>query len=130
MHILLADANPAVRTALRLLIEQQAGFRVIGECPDAINLFAQVTNRRPDVVLLDVDLPGLQLPRRSVHSSLAELIQTLRSLAPTLRVIALSSQPTAQIACLRAQADAFICKSDPPDALITLLECTLRSVTH
>jgi DNA-binding NarL/FixJ family response regulator len=122
MKILLADAHLEVRAALRLVLEQQTGFQVIGESRDAIELFAQVTNDCPDVVLLDPDLPGVQMPRRAARPSLAELIETLRKLCPALRVISLSSQPNAEKDCMLAKADAFFCKSDPPDALLALIQ--------
>jgi DNA-binding NarL/FixJ family response regulator len=127
MKILLADAHLEVRAALRLVLEQQTGFQVIGESRDAIELFAQVTNDCPDVVLLDPDLPGVQMPRRAARPSLAELIETLRKLCPALRVISLSSQPNAEKDCMLAKADAFFCKSDPPDALLALIQQILHA---
>jgi DNA-binding NarL/FixJ family response regulator len=121
MRFMLADANPAVRAALRLVIEQQAGSQVAAEAHDAVNLFAQAAQTCPDVILLDIDLPGLQLPRRSSASALAEFVQALRSICPGMVVIAMSSQFTARHTSLRAKANAFICKSDPPEALLGLL---------
>jgi two-component system, NarL family, invasion response regulator UvrY len=122
MRILLADANAEVRAALRLVIEQQGEFRIAAEAQDAISLMTQIATGCMDVVLLDSDLPGLQLPRRTSNSSLSDLIHMLRMICPAITIIALSSQPTEEKACLLAKADAFICKSDPPDALLALIE--------
>jgi len=122
MKILIADPHPEVRAALRLVLEQQPDLRVVGEARDTIELLGQVTNECPNVVLLDTDLPGVQIPRRVTKSSLAELVEILHKLCPALRVISLSSLPSAEKDCVLAKADAFFCKSDPPDALLTLLQ--------
>jgi DNA-binding NarL/FixJ family response regulator len=121
MRILLADDSQAVRAALRLLLEQQSGHQVAGEARDAINLLAQVTRQCPDAVILDTELPGILPQGRGALRSLSELVETLRMLCPQVRIIALSSgqKPASQYVFL--QADALLCKSDPPDALLKIL---------
>lgn len=137
MRILLADGNAEVLSALRLVLEQpgenQPRYVIVGEAPDTIRLFAQVTSCCPDVVLLDTDLPGLLVPRRAtgkssasrtgseITSPLAELVETVRLLCPSVYLIALSSRPNAEKESLRAKMDAFACKSDPPESLVNLL---------
>jgi DNA-binding NarL/FixJ family response regulator len=122
MKILLADAHHEVRTALRLVLEQEPGIHVVGEARSTLELFSQLTNECPHVVLLDTDLPGLQMSRRVTRSPLGELVEILHKLCPALRVIGLSSLPSAEKDCALAKADAFFCKSDPPDALLALLQ--------
>lgn len=119
--ILLADANPEVRAALRLVLEQQAGHRVAGEARDTVNLVAQVVHNCPQVLILDPNLPGLQAGKRPPGAALAELAGMLRHLCPRLRIVALSSRPEEQKTCEAARFDAFFCKSDPPDGLLALL---------
>jgi DNA-binding NarL/FixJ family response regulator len=123
MRILLADGNAAVRKALRLVLEQQEGWAIIGEAWDTVSLFALAARDCADVVLLDMDLPGLQSARPLTHSSIAFLIETLHRKCPSIRVIALSSRPNAETECLQAKANAFVCKSDPPDHLLAILDC-------
>lgn len=122
MKILLADPHLEVRSALRLVLEQQPEIHVICEARDTIELLSQVTSECPDVVLLDTDLPGLHISRRMAISSLADLVEILRKLCPVLCVISLSSQPNAEKYCMLAKTDAFFSKSDPPDALLALLQ--------
>ncbi|MFO7661095.1 MAG: response regulator transcription factor, partial [Chloroflexota bacterium] len=57
--ILIAESQPATRAALRLLIEQQPGWRLAGEAADVTGLLQQVAGGLVDVVLLDWSLPGL-----------------------------------------------------------------------
>ncbi len=60
MRILLADDQSEVRSALHLLLEQEAGLTIVEEVSEADELLAQVEMTCPDVVLLDWELPGLQ----------------------------------------------------------------------
>jgi DNA-binding NarL/FixJ family response regulator len=65
MRILLADDQPKVRFALRVLLERQPGLKVVGEAADADDLLAQMETACPDLVLLAWELPGHVLsPRR------------------------------------------------------------------
>jgi DNA-binding NarL/FixJ family response regulator len=113
MHILIADDQPTVRSALRLLLEQEPGLSVVGESADAQDLLEQATATCPDLVLLDWELPAIQ--------SQSRLIVTLHTLCPQLRVVVLSGRPETRDAALTAGADAFVSKGDPPKSLLAVL---------
>lgn len=130
MKILLADPHQEVRAALRLVLEQHPAICIVGEACDTIELFSQMTTDCPDVVLLDPDLPGLQIPRGTRRSPLSELVAILHKLCPALRVISLSSVPSTAKDHGLAKADAFFCKSDPPDALLALLQQILPGASE
>lgn len=123
MKILLADPLPEVRGALRLLLEQQPDICLIRETHDSIELFAQVIDDCPDVILLDPSLPGLNLHRRSSKSSLMEFLESVHRLCPSVSVIVISSQPKTQE---YTGVDVFVCKSDPPETLLSLLEYAIH----
>jgi DNA-binding NarL/FixJ family response regulator len=59
MHILIADDQPKVRFALRVLLGRQPGCKVMGEAVNAEDLLAQSKTACPDLVLLGWELPGL-----------------------------------------------------------------------
>jgi DNA-binding NarL/FixJ family response regulator len=113
MRVLVADDQAKVRSALRLLVDQQPGIVVQGEAVDTTGLLDWVSAMAPDLVLLDWELPG---PDRG------RLLPTLRALCPQLRVIALSGRPEARQAALQAGADAFVSKGDPPETLLAAIE--------
>ena len=117
MHVLLADDQSKVRSALRLLLEQQPGIHILGEAVDTMGLLDWVKTACPDLVLLDWELPGLEANR---------LLPTLRELCPRLKVIALSGRPEARRAALDAGVDAFVSKGDPPERLLAAVnDCCL-----
>ena len=88
MRIMLADDQPKVRLALRLMLEQQEGIGEIDEAVDGDDLLA------------------------------LELLPALLETCPDLYVITLSSHPEARPAALAAGANAFVSKTDPPDDLL------------
>lgn len=120
MQVLLADDQLKVRSALRIILEQQPGVEVVGETDDADGLMVQVDAIHPDLILLDWELPGLSRNGR---------FSALRSRHPDVRVIALSGRPEARRAALEAGADAFVSKVEPPDRLLEALN-TIGQEVH
>jgi DNA-binding NarL/FixJ family response regulator len=120
MHILLADDQAKVRSALRLWLSRQAGIEVLGEAVDATGVLDWVTVACPDVILLDWELPGRDA---------ADLVSELRSTCPGLAIVALSGRTEAKHEARLAQVDAFVSKGDPPEHLLTVLEGLHRGST-
>jgi DNA-binding NarL/FixJ family response regulator len=123
MRVFLADDQAKVRSALRLLLEYEPGWRVVGEAAEANSLLSQVEVTQPDLMLLDWELPGPSVTNASPGSG-SRLLSALRAHCPHLRVIVLSGRPEARQAALAAGADAFVSKGDPPEQLLT----TLRAI--
>lgn len=114
MRIMLADNRRKVRFALRALLEQQAGLEVIGEAVDAQDLLARTEESCPELVLLDWELPGM---------AATELLSALRRVCPDLLVVALSGRVNARRAASAAGADAFVSKAEPPERLLSAIQC-------
>ena len=112
MRILLADDQPKVRFALRVLLERQSGFEVVGEATNAEDTLARVQASSPDLLLIGWELPGL---------AGMDLLPALRRSRPDLMIIALSGRPEACRIALAAGADAFVSKSDPPERLLAAI---------
>jgi DNA-binding NarL/FixJ family response regulator len=119
MRILIADPQPKVRFALRVLLEQQTRLEVVGEAGDAEGLLGQVEDACPDAVLLGWELAGIPLEH---------LMHKLRQACPKLIVIALSGRLEAKRAAIALGADAFVSKSNPPEQLLTAIaSCKCQS---
>jgi DNA-binding NarL/FixJ family response regulator len=118
MRILVAENQPKLRCALRVLLEHQLGLEVVGEVADGADLLTQVQAIRPDILLLHWRLPG---------GPVVDLLPALRSACSDLAVIVLSGHPEVEEAALAAGADAFVSKADPPELLLEAIESVKRA---
>jgi len=112
MRVYIADDQARVRDALRLLLTQEHDLQVVGEADDARLLLREAKKLRPDLILLDWELPGLS----ETHP-----LESLRKAAPAAKVIALSGQSDKSAVALREGAFAFVSKTDPPEVLLAAL---------
>jgi DNA-binding NarL/FixJ family response regulator len=113
MRVVVADDQPDVRSALRLMLEEKSGITQVTEVSTSQELLVRVKSNCPDLVLLDFELPGTR-PE--------ELLKSLRLLCPGIKIIALSSRPQMKQMALKYGADTFVCKSDPPEILLKALD--------
>jgi DNA-binding NarL/FixJ family response regulator len=109
VQILVADDQAEVRSALRLLLEQEPGIEIAGEAGDSAAMLAFAIAAAPDLLLLDWELPGCS----AEHS-----LSILRSHCPQTTVIALSGRLGAREAAMAAGVDEFISKAEPPERLL------------
>jgi two-component system response regulator NreC len=103
ISVVLADDHNVIRAGLRALLEAEPDLRVIGEAADAAGATKLVEDRRPDVLVLDLQMPGAE-PRAD--------IPRLRAAAPGTAVVVLTMQSDPRIArdLLRAGAAGFVLK--------------------
>jgi len=121
MEILLADDNPEVRSALRLLLEQDPLSFIVTEISDTQGLFISLQEKSPAVVLLDWELPGLKS---------SDTLNVMHSCYPDMKVVAMSSRYEARQEALKAGADAFISKAEPPEQILATLYALLIYVKN
>lgn len=112
MRVSVVEGQAHVRSALCFLIEARPDLTLVGAFGSRPDLSAQLLALRPDVVLLDWELPG-HLAR--------QLLAALRRAQEPTRVIVLSARPDAEAQARAAGADAFVSKGQPPALLIQSL---------
>jgi DNA-binding NarL/FixJ family response regulator len=77
VRVLLADDHGAIRAGLRLMLESADGITVVGEAADGIAAVANARALRPDVVLMDIRMPGMdgiEATRAIVSEGLADVL--------------------------------------------------------
>jgi DNA-binding NarL/FixJ family response regulator len=111
IRVLLVDDEALVRAGLRMILESADDLEVVGEADDGSKAVGAVQEHRPDVVLMDVRMPGLD--------GLAAARDVLR-LAEPPRVVMLTTfdLDTYVFAALEAGASGFLLKDTPPRDLI------------
>jgi len=109
ISVLIVDDHPVVRQGLRALLEVQDDMTVAGEAGDGPAAISLAESLRPDIVLLDLKLPGM------------DGVAVLRPLrAAGLRVLVLTSatEPSAAATAVRAGAAGVVYKDIDPAALV------------
>lgn len=109
--VLLVDDHELVRKGFRLMLDAQPDLSVVGEAADGEQAVELSRRLRPDVVLMDLHMPGLDGVRAT---------ELITSELPGVRVLALSTFDLDEnvVAALRAGADGFLPKDVSPEELI------------
>lgn len=112
MRIILADHHAQPLWALKTLLEEEPEFDLVGEAANAQDLLSLAEKSRPDLVLVDRELPG---------DRIQDLVAALHALKPSPIIIVMSSEIASGRLVLRAGADAFVSKVDDPTWLVEKL---------
>lgn len=111
VKLLLVDDEPLVRAGLRLILDGTEGITVVGEAADGLGAVQAVESLRPDVVLLDIRMPGMdgiEAVRR----------MGLRENGPAVLMLTAFDTETFVAQALQAGAHGFLLKSSPPEELV------------
>ena len=112
-RILIVDDHPLTREALASLLTQH-GFEVVGQAADGGEAIALASRLRPDLVLLDLMMPGMD--------GLTAL-PFVREASPESEVVVLTASGTEEnlLAAIRGGAAGYLLKSEPPERIADFL---------
>jgi diguanylate cyclase (GGDEF)-like protein len=119
IRLVVADDDPAIRLVLSALIARHDDLELVGEAEDAAEAIELAARRRPDVVVLDVDMPG----GGGVTAATA-----IREANPTARIVALSADASqgAQYDMSRAGAVGYLVKGASEDEIVRVIRSSAR----
>ncbi len=111
IRVLIIDDHTLFRSGIKLLLQRQEGFEVVGEAGDGLEGVKRAKQLQPDVVLLDLHMPG---------TSGLEAIPLLREEAPQTQIIMLTVSEDAEdlLEALRAGARGYLLKNIETDFLL------------
>ena len=111
IRVILADDHSVVRHGLRQLLEADGGFAVVAETADVPSTLQTVRDRRPDVLILDLNMPG---------GSSLDAIPQLRREAPDTQIVILTmqSEPAYARRALGAGVLGYVLKDAADDELV------------
>ena len=110
IRVLVVDDHPVVRQGLRTFLDLQDDLTVVGEAADGAAAVTAAGDLRPDVVLLDLKMPG---------ADGVAALQGLRAAGNAARVLVITSftEPAAVLPAVRAGAAGYVYKDVDPPAL-------------
>ena len=109
MTILIADDHAILRAGLKALIEQQPDLRVVAEAADGREAIAQCQRHNPEVVIMDLAMPGLNG------------IEAIRQLKAPVVVLSMHSDESYVLRALKAGARGYVLKEAAESELIAAL---------
>ncbi len=119
IRVLLVDDQALLRKGFRLILEEEPGIEVVGEASDGDEAVTLTAELQPDVVLMDVRMPGMDGIEATSHIA--------RS-GSSARVLILTTFDLDEYAFagLRAGASGFLLKDVPPAGLVAAIEVVAR----
>ena len=122
-RILLADDHEIIRRGLRAILETDETFEIAGEAVDGQDAIEKAARLKPDVVVLDISMPGVdgfEATRRIVRDT------------PNIRVLVLTVHDSDTVAtrALQAGARGYVLKSDAGSELLMALESVRQGKSY
>ena len=122
IRILVADDHLIIRQGLRLILETQEGFEMVGEAADGAEAVRLCGELKPDVVLMDLRMPGMDG---------LSAIERLRSEQPGIAVVILTTfnEDDLMMRGLRLGAKGYLLKDTNREALFNTIRAASRGET-
>ncbi|MGD2076784.1 MAG: response regulator transcription factor [Chloroflexota bacterium] len=119
IRLILADDHAVVRSGLRMLLEAQPDIEIVAEAESGRQAVEKVRKMRPDVVLMDVQMPELNG---------IEATQQIKKVAPETAILALTMHEDDQyfFEMLHSGASGYVPKRAAPDELLTAIRTVAR----
>ena len=119
IRVLLADDHPLTRAGLSAYLRKENGIELVGEAEDGISAWEMVSRLAPDVLLLDIRMPG---------ADGVTVARQIKEAGLPVSVIMLTSYDAQQyvLASLRAGARGFVLKTVTPENLARAIQTVAR----
>lgn len=114
IRLLLVDDHAVVRSGLRMLIEAESDFEIVGEAGSASETLNVISHLKPDVILMDIGLPDI---------SGIDATREIKRIYPEVAIVALTIHEDEEyfFKMLEAGASGYVPKRAAPDELLTAI---------
>jgi DNA-binding NarL/FixJ family response regulator len=119
IRIIIFEDNKDMRESLSFIIESVADFEMVGSFPDARRLLSRISQTKPDLVLMDINMPGI---------SGIEAVQQIHEYDPNIRIMmqTVFEEDDKVFASLCAGASGYILKSTAPERVLEAIREVAR----
>jgi DNA-binding NarL/FixJ family response regulator len=115
IRVVLADDHPVVRTGIRNLLNRSEEIEVVGEATSGTEALKMVEDLKPDVLLLDMEMPGMKG---------VEVAQHLHQIGTDTKILALSAYDDKQyiLELLESGASGYLTKEEAPETILDAIQ--------
>ncbi len=119
IRLIVADDHPVVRHGLRSMLELEPGLEVVGEARDGEELLREVEEKKPDLVLVDLRMPGM---------GGIEAVRRILATGSGVRLVALTAYDEEEymLEAVRAGVNGYLLKEIDAGALVSAIEAVSR----
>ena len=128
IRLLLVDDHPLVRDGLRVRLHAVPGLSVVAEADGALTALEQVALHRPDLVLMDVGMRGIN-GIEATRRILAAAQQAAQSPLPRVLILSMFDNPEYVREALRAGARGYVLKDSPADDVVQAIHTVMAGGT-
>jgi DNA-binding NarL/FixJ family response regulator len=123
IRILLIDDQTTIRQALQMLLEREPGFEIVGGAADGETGIAFVERLQPDLVLVDIEMPGIDG---------IETTRIIKERFPKTNILVLTGQDDQSFLqrALQAGAKGYLLKTTPAEDLIYAIRSVQKGYSH
>ena len=118
IRVLIVDDSRAVRDGLRGILSSHEDMSVVGEAVNGIDAIDKAERLRPDVILMDAQMPAMDGVEATVH---------IKGLLPDTKVLFLTVHPGFITDALDAGADGYLMKDSGRDELLNAIRDLARA---
>ena len=122
IRILIVDDQKTIREGIRALLAEVKGFQVVGTASDGYDAIAQIKNLQPDIILMDIEMPGVDG---------LEATKILTQQHPKLKILILTSHDSNDLIAqsLYVGAEGYLLKNMPPVEVIRAIRFVSQGYT-
>ena len=124
MHtVFIVDVHPVIRLAVRMLLENEGCYSVIGETNNGVDAMQMVRDCQPDLLILDIGIPKLDG---------LEVLTRFQAMNATLKILVLTAQTPALFAirCMQSGASGYVCKQENLGELVSAVRAVLSGYNY
>jgi len=123
IRILLTDDHTLFRQGIRTLLSAESDLEIVGEAANGAEAVEKVTEFRPDVVLMDIGMPGL---------SSFEATRQIKKLRPDTKILFLTMYDDEDylVQCMEVGASGYVLKDSPAQQLLAALRDVYRGGSY
>ncbi|KIH84930.1 MULTISPECIES: response regulator transcription factor [Pseudomonas] len=121
--VFIVDDHPVVRLAIRILLEQEDCYEIVGETDNGVDAMQMVRECMPDLVILDISIPKLDG---------LEVLARFNAMNSPLKTLVLTAQTPNLFAmrCMQSGASGYVCKAEDLSELLSAIKAVLSGYNY